>query len=448
MSLLENKMFEIQRYIPFTAHRYSADQYGNIYQGGVKLKQQIINNTLMAELDWVNGRDLYLVAVIVLVCFGKLKLPDHLYSIVEPLYIDGDWRNVRPANLIYRYKNSPIEVEEHPGYFYIPLYNDYAINLAGELINISTGKIKSWSVTKQGGPKNQTGGYSYSRVLNDHGFSKTLFLHRALCMVFKPYDHTLLSIVVNHKDGNPSNNALGNLEWVTYRQNNIHAVEIGMRPNSADPILMRNLKTGEELRFPSTIACARHLGHDRDNFIYRRLQHNPIKIFEDMLIFKHDNGQPWPVIDLENIDICRVSSDIIARNVFTGEKILFSGSIKGEVFTGVKAATILTHVRDNKVIPINGWNFRYAENATLWPGHTDRHLKVYEKYPIYPPDGVTMTNKDTGEEKFYESAADAANDNRLSTHLLRDYVTKEILFKNKYILKYFKLRENLGPAVA
>jgi hypothetical protein len=37
--------------------------------------------------------------------------------------------------------------------------------------------------------------------------------------------------VCNHKDGNPANNALDNLEWVTWQRNAQHAVEIGLTIN-------------------------------------------------------------------------------------------------------------------------------------------------------------------------------------------------------------------------
>lgn len=442
-------MLEEIRYVPHSARRYSADYHGNVYQDGVKLEPVVKDNCLMVKLDWVAGRKLYSCALIVLICFGKIRLPDHLYEKVEPLYIDGNWRNLRPVNLIYRYKDGPLEVERHPGFYHIPLYNDYGISAQGELINIATGKLKSWSVTKSGGPKNQTGGYLFNRVVNDEGFSKLLFLHRALCMVFLPYGGDVLSRVVNHKDGNPDNNRLENLEWTSYRENNLHAVAIGLRPNSSAPILMRNLKTGETLRFESIAACAKSLGHERDTFIAKRLQHKPPKVYEDMLVFKFDDGQPWPDIDVSKVQVCRVGSgsDIIARNVFTGEKIIFTGSNEGERLLGIKAATILTHVRDRKLIPVNGYNFRYLEDANEWPGHTDRHLQVYAEFPIYPPEAAVMIDLETGQETFYTSVAKAAQDNRLTSSLLYDMMASGRKFKSRYVFKLFKLRDNLGHPV-
>lgn len=57
------------------------------------------------------------------------------------------------------------------------------------------------------------------------GEIKTLRVHRVVAEVFlhKPSE----DMVVNHKDGNKSNNIYTNLEWVTQRENVRHALETG-----------------------------------------------------------------------------------------------------------------------------------------------------------------------------------------------------------------------------
>jgi NUMOD4 motif-containing protein/HNH endonuclease len=52
-------------------------------------------------------------------------------------------------------------------------------------------------------------------------FKQTWLLHRLVATVFLPNPQSLP--VVNHIDGNPRNNTLSNLEWVTYSDNMRHS---------------------------------------------------------------------------------------------------------------------------------------------------------------------------------------------------------------------------------
>lgn len=51
-------------------------------------------------------------------------------------------------------------------------------------------------------------------------------LHRIIAMAFIPNPENKPE--VNHIDANPSNNSLSNLEWVTHKENIVHAVKIGL----------------------------------------------------------------------------------------------------------------------------------------------------------------------------------------------------------------------------
>ena len=62
------------------------------------------------------------------------------------------------------------------------------------------------------------------RVKNDGGYIESYnhYVHRMVAEVFIPNDDPTLT-QVNHKDKNPANNRVDNLEWVTPRENVMHA---------------------------------------------------------------------------------------------------------------------------------------------------------------------------------------------------------------------------------
>lgn len=65
----------------------------------------------------------------------------------------------------------------------------------------------------------------YLRVgLWKNGKVKTVSIHRLVAEAFISKNFT-----VNHKDGNKSNNTVDNLEWMTQKENNIHAYETGLK---------------------------------------------------------------------------------------------------------------------------------------------------------------------------------------------------------------------------
>jgi len=441
-------MYE-ERVLPFSNNAYKVNQCGEILDNrNNKIPVIEIDGFCFVNITWVNGTTNYPLALLVLSAFGKLDLfPTTLFSEIDILFVDNDSKNLSPVNIIYRFKNGKVEVGNYPGFYYIPLNTRHAINVDGDLLSLVTGKLLKWQLNKGGGNNNRKGGYLNVLLNAGNGTTRSISKHRALCFVFKKYNNDVLTLTVNHIDGDPTNNDLSNLEWATYRDNNIHAIKNNLRMSRARTVLVRNLKTGDIRTYPTISQCSQALGYQHTGLVRHRLdsRFSLNRVYEDYLQFKYDDCTPWPEIDLRNTRVTRLgeSSDIIARNVFTGELIIFTGTKNGEEQTSVDSRAIARHVREKHQIPIKGWNFQYLDELGQWPKHTRRHLEIYKKYPLHPRHGLIATNVDTQEEIFYTSVKEGAIDLNLDMGALQCAIGRGNKYKG-YYFKHFKLEESLG----
>ncbi len=103
-------------------------------------------------------------------------------------------------------------------------------NLTGEIWKPLPVEFKGCMVSNLGRFRRANGGeYAHFGTLHRSGYfgikiqEKSYQVHRLVAIAFIPNDMPLMRDQVNHKDGNRGNNQLDNLEWVTGKENILHA---------------------------------------------------------------------------------------------------------------------------------------------------------------------------------------------------------------------------------
>lgn len=105
------------------------------------------------------------------------------------------------------------ELQEQEVWKDIPGYEGlYQVNQWGDIYSLYTHKKLKWSLHKDG-----------YKIYNLHKNKKAYLMtaHRAVALAFIPNPDNLP--VINHKDENPENCYIDNLEWCTTRYNNIYS---------------------------------------------------------------------------------------------------------------------------------------------------------------------------------------------------------------------------------
>ena len=89
--------------------------------------------------------------------------------------------------------------------------------------------------------------------------ARTFLVHRLVAKAFIP--NTENKPCINHKDGNPRNNNVENLEWATYKENQNHAFDNNLAKTNIRTVL-KNTKTNELHEFRSMAMASDFIGRN------------------------------------------------------------------------------------------------------------------------------------------------------------------------------------------
>lgn len=129
----------------------------------------------------------------------------------------------------------------------------YAVTEDGKVFSHCANAFRKTPIGKRG--------YPVVSIRDENGKPRLMTVHRLVAKTFIPNPNNLPEI--NHIDGDKTNNHVGNLEWVTRRENDAHARATGLHKSDGDKAVIQ-LKDGIEIaRFKSASEASRKTGIGR-----------------------------------------------------------------------------------------------------------------------------------------------------------------------------------------
>ena len=393
----------------------SEGTYGVSIDGQVNRNGKVVESFIDEEGDLAIHADLwhgkanYKVSLLSLFAYGKIKANMAMHGDVEPFHCDSDKTNLHPCNLGYRFKR-PIPCSTMTGYFHIPFFDSFVINEKGTLRVLTSGKVVPWHVLKpkaENNPRNVKGGY-VRFVIHSNVGAFGISRHRLLMFAFTYFPDNVDQLYVNHKNGIPGSDDLSNLEWVTPSENNIHAVETGLRSQNIR-VYAKNIYSNEEINFASFGIMARYFKVPITK-IQRRAKSQGQTLYDGGWLFKTDKDRPWREINNpeQELKAQSTATKVFSKNVFTGE-IREHKSIAqcGIDLKFAEPQGPRHYILKNFKRPYYGYLFKTEYDKTPWPEFSERELAVFKDNPSGHARGV-IACKPNGEELFFTNIIKAA----------------------------------------
>jgi len=301
----------------------------NIYDNKIYHDRKILNMKKITTIEY----GIINIDLLFLIILYNISLPRYALKYILIIYKNPNL-GLKIDNIYYTFKE-PVESKDMLGHYHIPYYNKYLINKDGELYNILKNKYHKYNVVKKDkrDKKRRTNGYYVTRAINDNRTRYHTSRHKLKALAFITMPQNSKRLIVNHKDGIPGNDAIHNLEWVTYSGNLIHALNNNLMPNSVKSIVVKNTVT----KFIKTYTTSSKAEAELKINIKNRLINNTRRYIDGFVVKKL--GDNWPILD-NKIFSMGIKVKIKAIHLGTS-KIFYANSImEMSKITGVNTTSI------------------------------------------------------------------------------------------------------------
>lgn len=205
------------------------------------------------------------------------------------------------------------------GFRYVPSFPRYAIDVNCNIIDTLENKV----ITE----RHEQDGYVQVYIHTpDRCVNKHIRVHRLLALAWLPNIDFINRPIINHIDGNRSNNTLKNLEWCSYSENSKHALLTGLN-NQSVKMKSRDAVTGTVEIYNSVSELTFKLGLSKGYSSKSFLERTPGFLFNKRYEIKRaDDETAWyyEMHTYESEKVGRRFFDIKVLNKETGDLEIFS----------------------------------------------------------------------------------------------------------------------------
>lgn len=299
------------------------------------------------------------------------------------------------------------ESKEYPGYFVVP--------------ELSGRNDKKLLINRDGVLRKADDGFVYKSYQTNWGYlvAGGYAIHNLLALTFLEPSENPEATVVNHKDGDKTNNDIDNLEWTTYSGNAEHAYATGLRSDNT-PVLSRNESTEEIIHHYSMQECARYIGVNAA-YVYRWVRaQGSVNTPKGEYTFIYADSE-WPV--KKDQGFSNQVKPLIGERLSDGKLFLFDSLVDAAYYADCNYRNLVAQLSRYPDSPYKGWIYRRYDDPRFdklreAATQVKREKKSWQR-TVRKPIPVRVTFNDTGVTREYESAEILASELGVSKNTLQ-----------------------------